>query len=56
MLVSAVVGVAILMAAIGYVIFRKFTVTRQEIEKYYHAEDEEGEKGETTDGAAEEPR
>jgi uncharacterized membrane protein len=32
MLVSAIVGVVILMAALGYVMFRKFTVTRQEIE------------------------
>ena len=32
MLVSAIVGVVILMAAVGYVMLRKFTVTRQEIE------------------------
>jgi hypothetical protein len=32
MLVSALVGAAILMAAVGYVIFRKFTFTRQEIQ------------------------
>jgi len=31
MLVSAIIGVVILMAAAGYVVFRKFTVTRQEI-------------------------
>lgn len=32
MLISAMIGVAILLAAIGYVAFRRFTVTRQEIE------------------------
>ena len=32
MLVSAIVGAVILMAAVGYVMLRKFTVTRQEIE------------------------
>ena len=32
MLIPAVVAVVILMAPIAYVIFRKFTVTRQEIE------------------------
>jgi hypothetical protein len=32
MLIPAIVAVVILMAPIAYVIFRKFTVTRQEIE------------------------
>ena len=32
MLVAAVVAVIILMAAIGYVVYRKFSVVRQEIE------------------------
>lgn len=32
MLISAMVGVVILLAAVGYVAFRKFSVTRQEIE------------------------
>jgi hypothetical protein len=32
MLVSAIIGFVILMAAAGYVVFRKLTVTRQEIE------------------------
>ena len=32
MLIPAVVGVVILMACAAYVVFRKFSVTRQEIE------------------------
>jgi hypothetical protein len=32
MLISAVVATVILMACVAYVIFRKFSVTRQEIE------------------------
>jgi len=32
MLVPAITGVVILMAAVGYVVFRKFSVTRQAIE------------------------
>jgi hypothetical protein len=32
MLISAIVGVVIVMAAVGYVAFRKLSFTRQEIE------------------------
>lgn len=32
MLTAAIVGTLIVMACVGYVAFRKFTVTRQEIE------------------------
>ncbi|NLV71890.1 MAG: hypothetical protein GXY46_04695 [Actinobacteria bacterium] len=32
MLISVLTGVAILLAAVGYVVFRKFSVTRQAIE------------------------
>ena len=32
MLISAIVGVVIIMAAVGYVAFRKLSFTRQEIE------------------------
>jgi hypothetical protein len=32
MLIPALVGVVILMTAVGYVVFRKFSVTRQAIE------------------------
>lgn len=32
MLTAAIVGMVILMACVGYVAFRKFTITRQEIQ------------------------